>query len=278
MSYLKKKGSLGLTKTRLHVFLNFCFFLTGAFLSRLSTGHRGQRELLAYQQARNSTSEKYAENYLDIAAAESFWMSTQNQRGQVSLTWEATSGGLDESARELLRHTYYNATAVFEFGIGESTRVATAAGLARYSGVDSDVFYIQDSRERADEHFKFYLADIGVVQAWGQPEAQLPKQVMQYQFSALLSELKAFDVYFVDGRWRVACACISFLHASKHGKQDALVLFHDYERHEYHVLETIARVVEVSVGKRRLAKLLRKSTVSDKQIFSLWKEHAEVTL
>ena len=220
------------------------------------------------------TGTTHVHDFLYIAAAEAFSMSTQPQDRRTNLTWEASSGGLDDSARELLRNTYFNLKAVFEFGIGESTRIATAVGIDRYSGVDSDVLYIKESRERAGMHYKFYLADIGQVETWGFPEQELPKQVMQYQFAPLLSELEGFDAYFVDGRWRVACACVSFLRASKYEKREAVVLFHDYERKEYHAIESISSVTGISKGGRKLAILQRRSDVSDEVIFALWRRHA----
>jgi hypothetical protein len=57
----------------------------------------------------------------------------------------------------------------------------------------------------------------------------LSKQVMDYQVGPLAAELEPFDVYMVDGRWRLACALLSFLHASARGAnpKDTIVLIHD---------------------------------------------------
>ena len=44
----------------------------------------------------------------------------------------------------------------------------------------------------------------------------MAKNEYDYQVAALMAEKQAFDVYLVDGRYRVACACLSFLHAIKH--------------------------------------------------------------
>lgn len=69
--------------------------------------------------------------------------------------------------------------------------------------------------------FRFQFADIGATLAWGKPENQgLAKIAYNYQIAPLVNELKAFDVYLVDGRYRVACACISFLHALKYYGED----------------------------------------------------------
>ena len=93
---------------------------------------------------------------------------------------------------------------------------------------------------------------------------------MQYQLSALQSEKLPFDVYFVDGRFRVACVCAAFLHASKLGRTDVSVLMHDYrERPEYHVVQEFADIVEHSRNKN-LVLLKRKKHVTDEQIFDYW--------
>ena len=44
---------------------------------------------------------------------------------------------LDDSDRDLLVKTYRVVESVFEFGLGESTRLSAAANVIRYTGVDS---------------------------------------------------------------------------------------------------------------------------------------------
>jgi hypothetical protein len=39
------------------------------------------------------------------------------------------------------------------------------------------------------------------------------KMILDYQIAPLFLEKKPFDVYMVDGRWRVACVMACFLHA-----------------------------------------------------------------
>jgi len=105
---------------------------------------------------------------------------------------------------------------------------------------------------------------------WGLPVDVLRKQVMQYQLSALQSEKLPFDVYFVDGRFRVACFCAAFLHASKFGRTDVSVLMHDYrERPWYHVVQEFADIVEHSRS-QNLVLLKRKKHFTDELIFYYW--------
>lgn len=184
--------------------------------------------------------------------------------------WRTGDGGLDDSDRDLLLKAYTDSNSLFEFGLGESTRIAVAVGMPIYSGVDSDAVYVSESRKESPSHFKFYFADVGKTGHWGFPVDVVPKQVMQYQLSALQSEKLPFDVYFVDGRFRVACVCVAFLHASKFGRTDVSVLMHDYrERPEYHVVQEFADIVEHSRS-QNLVLLKRKMHFTDEQIFYYW--------
>jgi hypothetical protein len=82
---------------------------------------------------------------------------------------DISNGGLTESDRALLGEVYYNASSVFEFGLGESTQIAAHVGVPRYSGVDSDARWVTQARAKAAKnHFRFYFADIGQTHDWYQ--------------------------------------------------------------------------------------------------------------
>ena len=99
---------------------------------------------------------------------------------------------------------------------------------------------------------------------------------MQYQVSPLLSELSPFDVYLVDGRYRVACVCLAFLHAEKLGATNVTVLMHDYgARPQYHIVEQFAYVFERS-SSGNLVALKRKAESSAESIVQVWEEYAKV--
>jgi hypothetical protein len=54
----------------------------------------------------------------------------KNTRKKFTLDgWERGTGGLDDDDRLVLGELYYNATSVFEYGLGESTRIAAATGV-----------------------------------------------------------------------------------------------------------------------------------------------------
>jgi hypothetical protein len=191
--------------------------------------------------------------------------------------WEVGNGGLDDGDRDLLVNVYTDANSVFEFGLGESTRIAAAVGVPVFSGVDSDAVYVSESRKTSPSHFKFYFADVGLTGHWGMPLKVASKQVMQYQLSALQSEKLPFDVYLVDGRYRVASACAAFLHASKYGKKNVSVLMHDYhERPEYYVVQDFADIIERSPS-GNLVLFQRKTDTTDEDIFANWVKYKNIT-
>ena len=124
-------------------------------------------------------------------------------------------GGLKDEDRILLADIYRQAESVFEFGVGESTLLADYVGVPRYTGLDSDPHYISMVRDQVSSHFRFLWADVGTTEKWGRPDhPTLLKNTYNYQISPLMTELKAFDVYLIDGRWRLPCMLASFLHAS----------------------------------------------------------------
>lgn len=246
---------------------------------RSSQPHAGQRLQTISSSQRNLRTPAGGFDMLSEAAFEQSNHLKQGKRLKRSrqYTWVKGNGGLDESDRELLSKIYSQAEAVFEFGLGESTRLAAAANVLRYTGVDSDALYVANSRDSAPNYFKFLFADIGETRIWGNPTRFLHKQAMQYQIAPLLTELAPFDVYFVDGRYRVACVCVSFLHASKFGRLDSLVLMHDYkERKLYHAVEQIADIVERS-RHGKLVVLRRSKSTTDEQIEAIWNAFYNIT-
>ena len=51
-------------------------------------------------------------------------------------------GGLRDEDRVVIEDLYYHAESVFEFGIGESTAIAAATNLPRYTGVDNSAEWV----------------------------------------------------------------------------------------------------------------------------------------
>ena len=202
-------------------------------------------------------------------------------------SWDKnTDGGLMDEDRLLLAKYYSSSNSVFECGLGESTYIASHVGVPRYAGIDSDAVWVNVARSKSLDHFRFYYGDIGDTAAWGQPaNPSLVKIILDYQLAPLIVEPHPFDVYTVDGRYRVACMMLAFLHASARGAQkDAtIVLLHDCyhkERSGSNYNETYHRVIYdkashllelVDHSGYRLCVYKRKSDTTDEQLLEIWK-------
>jgi len=200
--------------------------------------------------------------------------------------WKRGNGGLDDDDRKTIGNLYYKASSVFEFGMGESTLIAATVKVPRYAGVDSDAVWVAKAREAAIangmDHFRYYFSDIGETKYWGFPtKPELAKNEYDYQVSALMAEKQAFDVYLVDGRYRVACACLSFLHAIKHRGVDLAsqvrVGIHDndqnekdgtYNRH-YEIFQEVADA-EIQNTKLWVYKLKTNRPNIEQELYDLW--------
>ena len=124
--------------------------------------------------------------------------------------------------------------------------------------------------QQCPDHFRFSFADIGTTRDWGFPTEQLQKAEYNYIIAPLNAELCPFDVYMVDGRFRVACGLMALLHASRHG-HDATILMHDYhgeDRRGYNEVEKVCDVIEFSGVK--LVALKRKPNVTDAEIYEMY--------
>jgi hypothetical protein len=160
--------------------------------------------------------------------------------------WKATNrtttGGLNDMDRLMLSQIYFKAESVFEFGLGESTAIASAVGVPRYAGLDSDAVWVamaaRNAAATSSPHFRFYYGDIGETVLWGKPAGYdrpnfiLPtKAVLDYCVAPLVVEPRPFDVYMVDGRFRMPLVILSFLHAAARGGDitQTTVLLHDHD-------------------------------------------------
>jgi hypothetical protein len=202
-------------------------------------------------------------------------------------TWDKKSnGGLMDEDRLAVAKYYSSSNSVFEWGLGESTYIASHVGVPRYAGIDSDAVWVSMARSKSLDHFRFYYGDIGDTAAWGQPaNPSLVKIILDYQLAPLIVEPHPFDVYTVDGRYRVACMMLAFLHASARGAQkDAtIVLLHDcYDKERsgsnYNhnarrsIYDKASHLLElVDHSGYRLCVYKRKSDTTDEQLLEIWK-------
>jgi hypothetical protein len=225
----------------------------------------------------------------------------RNDFADVATHWEKGDGGLLDGDRLILGKLYKSANSVFESGLGESTRIAALSGVPRYSGVDSDPHWVSMARNNVkqtelilengmnrtsipnnnmDHYFRFQFADIGPTKLWGYPQNdRLSKIPYDYQIAPLVPEGDAFDVYLIDGRYRIACACVAFLHALKHvanhHRTNVRVGIHDngsilWMTRGYSAMKQLAHVVEKGP---RLWVYALKDTTTEEDLYKVWKAH-----
>lgn len=109
-----------------------------------------------------------------------------------------------------------------EYGAGQSTDMARA--------VCGSVKSIETDKEWADM-FKAVHVNMGETTHWGYPR----KQPSITELHEYFSHARDFDILFIDGRFRTGVA----LHA-----QPGLILIHDYERTEYHLVEKFMEKID----------------------------------
>lgn len=145
------------------------------------------------------------------------------------------------------------------------------------------------ARDKAPTHFRFYFADVGATKSWGYSIKDLAKQVYNYQTRPLLGEMLPYDVYMVDGRYRLSCTVLAVLHARARGAapNETTVLLHDCpvdsatkkylfqnHRHSYHRIAELFDLVDHSGNK--LCVLQRKSNTTDDDLLQIWNQfHTE---
>ena len=158
---------------------------------------------------------------------------------------------------------------------GESTFIAAHVNVPRYAGVDADADWVVKTREivKYRPHFRFHFSDIGRTRAFSFPTKSHNKNFYNYQIESLMAELEPFDFYLIDGRYRVACAIMSFLHAMKYGADMTKVRvgIHDNDkvRRGYHVMKRLANV-RIERKKLWVYELMKNTTEDD--LFNLYHE------
>jgi hypothetical protein len=200
--------------------------------------------------------------------------------------WDRGDGGLRDEDRIKLASIYGSATSVFEYGLGESTKIANQVGVPYYAGVDSDASWVSTAATSVPDHFRFYLADIGRTGDWGSPtKPRLVKNIYQYQMAPLVAEPNAFDVYMVDGRYRFPCVLTSFLHAAARGakRSDTTVLLHDcldnaeaqktFHNGKRALYRSMDEWFHMDHSGGRLCVFKRHENTTDKMLFDRWNKH-----
>ncbi len=132
-----------------------------------------------------------------------------------------------------------------EFGSGGSTWLACQTRKEWVISIDSSSEWLANVGDATrDAHTRPQLlhVDIGKLREWGYPiEKEKESSWPNYHEGVWQRpESKTADLYFVDGRFRVAC----FVQCLLHGSPGAFIAIHDFEnRPHYHSVRTVAREI-----------------------------------
>jgi hypothetical protein len=130
---------------------------------------------------------------------------------------------------------------ILEFGMGGSTRRFLESGIARLDSVESDPAWL--SAMAKETFFKFFIrkkrlfphyANIGPTRQHGLPCGSPNLTWLRYHRQAWTDiDAKSLDLVFIDGRFRLACACQTLLRCP----QRPPIMIHDFSnRRQYHAI------------------------------------------
>ncbi|WP_224741727.1 hypothetical protein [Bradyrhizobium sp. 2S1] len=136
-------------------------------------------------------------------------------------------------------------TRYLEFGSGGSTWLACQTRKEWVISIDSSEEWLSnvgDATKGASTKPLLLHVDIGKLREWGHP-ADRERESSWPDYHELVwerPESKTADLYFIDGRFRVACFVQCVLHAAP----GAFIAIHDFEnRPHYHPVRTVAREI-----------------------------------
>lgn len=152
---------------------------------------------------------------------------------------------LTETERALLQPFMRHCRTYVEFGSGGSTCFVSDFEKDWIISVDSSPEWFEkiklataDSKTKPELH----LVDLGATGAFGMPTDPSRKSDWPKYHESIWLDLRAShaDLYFVDGRFRVACAMQCLLHC----QPGAFIAIHDFNvRPHYHVVKQFLREV-----------------------------------
>ena len=176
-----------------------------------------------------------------------------------------SGGGMSKDEQDFLEQTYRHSTSIFEWGMGSSSALANYVGVNTLVSVDSYLKWVKKTKSVVNnDNYRFQYVNIGDVGAYGVPIG--PQSISWLDYSMKVNdETKPFDIYLVDGRFRVACACMALLH----GRADSYVMIHDFQREHYQEILQVADKVE-QIG---ILVKLKKKTGTDSALQDMWEKY-----
>lgn len=157
---------------------------------------------------------------------------------------------LSDNERSFLLNQIKGAKNYMEFGSGGSTFLAlTQSNVAHITSVESDAGWLkylrkwQEITNAENKRLNFICVNIGKTGAWGVPIEEDKKLLWSDYSMAPFSSKSSYDVIFIDGRFRVACALQAILNSNQNTK----ILMHDFNnRAHYHCILEFLDIVDTA--------------------------------
>ncbi len=169
-----------------------------------------------------------------------------------------------------------NCKSYLEYGSGGSTfLILLKTQIANITSVESDKNWIKYLRNwkiiknsEKEQRLNFILVNIGKTRDWGRPiEVEKKRHLFPNYSKAPFFNKNKFDLIFIDGRFRVACALQAILNCS----MDTKIIMHDFTiRPEYKCILEFLEIVE-SVDTMVLFKI--KENYDKEKILNLYEKY-----
>ena len=162
-----------------------------------------------------------------------------------------------------------------EFGSGGSTFLALLkTNIESVMSIESDnnwLDYLKKwdfiTKNLNDNRLEFKHIDIGKTGVVGRPMDDTKKELWANYSKQIFEERKDFDVVFIDGRFRVACALQTILNC----KKDVKILMHDYSiRPYYHCILEFLDIIDI-IDTMCLFKI--KDDIDMNAVQKMWEEY-----
>ncbi len=157
---------------------------------------------------------------------------------------------LSFNERNFLLNHIKGAQRYLEYGAGGSTFLALMnTNISKVISVESDANWLKylrnwaQIRENESTRLSFIHTDIGKTGEWGVPLENSKSDLFPNYIEAPYHKDEKYDVIFIDGRFRVACALKAVLHAGPNLR----ILMHDFnDRPQYHCILEFLDIIDTA--------------------------------
>jgi hypothetical protein len=144
---------------------------------------------------------------------------------------------------ELFRKTLASTIVYGEYGMGESTKFVDKTYPIKIISTDTSLEWVKKTKSSLTnpESCELIHVDVGKIGNWGTPINFDKRHNFIKYAESIYNDKEIPDTVLVDGRFRVLC----FLYSLTRINIGSKILFDDYNREIYHVVEEIIKPREI---------------------------------